>query len=274
MSLSSAQVAQYFEQGYLVLPGLISKQELASLDARFHEFVHGEATLVPDMKIMQDVMVVKGAVAAESPVHAVNKLLCLENDETLFSFVRHPDLVSSVQSLLGEEVYSLASNVFNKPPGVDGRHPLHQDLRYFRLQPADKIVGVWTAMLPATRQHGCLAVIPGSHTEGLLEHAIPGWDYVNHGFYGVQVGDGYIDLDKRVHVELQPGDTLLFHPLLVHGSGTNRSGEFRRAISVHYAAGDCESTRPKQGTDTSLDTSNHAQQRYGWRTKGLTRKIA
>jgi phytanoyl-CoA hydroxylase len=49
---------------------------------------------------------------------------------------------------------------------------------------------------------------------------------------------------------------LLFHPLLIHGSGRNRSSDFRRAISVHYAAGSCESDRP------------------GWKTRGLTRCIA
>ena len=44
----------------------------------------------------------------------------------------------------------------------------------------------------------------------------------------------------RVHLEMAPGDTLLFHPLLLHGSGRNRSDGFRRAISVHYAAQGCE----------------------------------
>jgi ectoine hydroxylase-related dioxygenase (phytanoyl-CoA dioxygenase family) len=53
-----------------------------------------------------------------------------------------------------------------------------------------------------------------------------------------------VDLEARVHVEMEPGDTLLFHPLLVHGSGRNRSSGFRRAISVHYASIDCE--RPKE----------------------------
>ena len=39
---------------------------------------------------------------------------------------------------------------------------------------------------------------------------------------------------------MAPGDTLLFHPLLVHGSGRNRSDGFRRAISTHYASADCD----------------------------------
>ena len=252
MKLTAGQIEHYKTEGYVLLRGLIPQSDLERYDTRFHEYVSGKRTLPDDMKIMQDVMVVKGAVEPSSPVHGVNKLLCLENDETLFGFARHPELVEAVQSLLGDELYSLSSNVFNKPPGVDGRHPMHQDLRYFKLRPADGIVGVWTAMLPATREHGCLAVIPGSHTNELLDHANPDWEFVNHGFYGISD----IDIAARVHVEMEPGDTLLFHPLLVHGSGKNRSGEFRRAIAIHYAAGRCESPKPD------------------WQNQGLTRRIS
>ncbi len=249
--LSNEQIDQYWELGFVVLEGLIDRVALERYNNRFLAFVHEATALARDMKIMQDVMVVKGAVEPASPVHGVNKLLCLENDPTLFAYASEPNLVAALQSVLGPEVFSLSSNVFNKPPGVDGRHPMHQDLRYFRLRPADKIVGVWTAILPATRASGCLAVIPGSHRSELLDHANPDWDFVNHGFYGIDD----VDLSARQHVEMQPGDTLLFHPLLIHGSGRNRSDAFRRAISVHYASGECESDRP------------------GWQTRGLTRRI-
>ena len=38
---------------------------------------------------------------------------------------------------------------------------------------------------------------------------------------------------------MEPGDTAFFHPLLLHGSGRNRSAGFRRAISAHYASPSC-----------------------------------
>ena len=33
-----------------------------------------------------------------------------------------------------------------------------------------------------------------------------------------------------------PGDTVLFHPLLLHASGANLTKSSRRSISVHYAS--------------------------------------
>ncbi len=33
---------------------------------------------------------------------------------------------------------------------------------------------------------------------------------------------------------------MFFHPILIHGSGMNRSKGFRKAISCHFAAAECE----------------------------------
>jgi phytanoyl-CoA hydroxylase len=43
----------------------------------------------------------------------------------------------------------------------------------------------------------------------------------------------------RVHLEMEPGDTVFFHPILLHGSGRNRTQGFRRAISAHFASLEC-----------------------------------
>ena len=126
--------------------------------------------------------------------------------------------------------------LITKPPNVDGRHPLHQDLLYFPFRPADKIVASWTALQPVTREMGCLVVVPGSHRGGLLQHENPDWEHLNAGYFGARNVDD--ELEKRVHLEMDPGDTAFFHPMLLHGSGRNRTQGFRRAISAHYSSVD------------------------------------
>ena len=237
MRLSSSQIERYWEQGYLLLPGLIPERSLAAYEDRFVALASGEAPPASGMMIMHDVMVVKGAVTPATPLHGVNKLINLEDDAALYGYTLEAGLLGAVRSLIGDDLYSIASNLFNKPPGVDGRHPLHQDLRYFRIRPADRIIGTWTAFGATNRENGCLAVIPGSHKGPLLDHGNPDWEHVNAGFFGIEP----VGLGERVHVPMAAGDTLLFHPLLIHGSGHNRSQGFRRAISSHYAAADCES---------------------------------
>jgi phytanoyl-CoA hydroxylase len=151
----------------------------------------------------------------------------------LRSYAEHPGLLDCVEDLLGPELLWVNSMCITKPPGVDGRHPLHQDLLYFGFRPGDAVCGTWTALEPVSRANGCLSVLPGSHRGGLQEHEMPGWEYVNAAFLGAK---GFDPAAERVHVEMDAGDVLLFHSLLLHGSGTNRTRGFRRAISAHYAS--------------------------------------
>ena len=236
--LSSQQLDDYRKHGYINVPGLIPESALRRYEARFVSIATGEAPCAMPMNVMRDVMVVKGAVQPQTPLHGVNKLMNFEDDPVLYQYTTEPLLLEAVRDIIGQAVYSISTNVFNKPPGVDGRHPLHQDLRYFRIRPPEKIVACWTALGATSRESGCLAAIPGSHTGELLDHGDPDWDYLNAGFYGI---DTLADAgSRRVHLEMEAGDTLLFHPLLIHGSGRNRSSNFRRALSSHYAAADCE----------------------------------
>ena len=234
--LTGEQIEAYREQGYLLLPGVVPESRLAGYERRFLEFARGALECPQGMKIMRDVMIVKGVARPERPEDGVNKAFGFHGDPGLFAYCLEPDLVAAVRGLIGEDIYSVTTNLFNKPPGLDGRHPLHQDLLYFKLRPADAILGAWTALTRTSRENGCLAVLPGSHRGELLRHSQPDWEYVNHAFLGVAEAER---LPARKHIEMQRGDTLLFHPLLIHGSGHNASAFPRRAISCHYAAGDC-----------------------------------
>jgi phytanoyl-CoA hydroxylase len=238
MALSQADNDFYREHGFVLLRGLFGAASVAAFERRFEEIVNEETSRPPGLIVMRDVMVALGRVTPTDPLLGVSKILSFEEDEILFGHSLDSMLLSVVRGLIGPSLMTISTNVFNKPPGVDGRQPLHQDLRYFALRPADHIVGTWTAISSVSRENGCLSVIPGSHLQGLRKHQKPDWEYVNRGFLAAEG----VSLEERTHVEMAPGDTILVHPLLVHGSGQNRSDGCRRAIATHYASRDC--TRP------------------------------
>lgn len=227
--------SSYAERGYVVERALFGPREIAPWLERLQAILEGELAPSEGMLVMKDVMVAKGAVRPKTRDEGIAKLQDLERDPVLRSYLEHPRLLDRVEAFVGPDIASVHTMLINKPPGVDGRHPLHQDLLYFPFRPADGIVAAWTALEPCTRENGCLAVVPGSHGGGLLPHQNPDWDYLNLGYFGA-VGGPHPD---RVHLELEPGDTVFFHPLLLHGSGRNRTRGFRRAISAHYASAAC-----------------------------------
>lgn len=48
-------------------------------------------------------------------------------------------------------------------------------------------------------------------------------------YHGVR---NYDPNHSRVHLEMEKGDTVFFHPLLIHGSGMNQTEGFRK-VCVH-----------------------------------------
>lgn len=234
--MTPEQRDHYEKHGYLVVRALFSLDELAPWLARLEQLLGGDAPPPPGMLVMRDVMVAKGAVAPDSRAKAIAKIQDFENDPVLWSYVEHARLLEAVEEFTGPDVASIHTMLINKPPDVDGRHPLHQDLLYFPFRPAERIVATWTALERCTRENGCLAVVPGTQRGALLAHGNPDWEFVNGGYFGAKEVGAHPD---RVHLEMEPGDTVFFHPLLLHGSGRNRSAGFRRAISAHYASAAC-----------------------------------
>ena len=235
--LTADELGHYAAHGYVVRRGLFTPDELEPFVKRFLAIVNEEVPPAPGMTVMRDVMVAKGAVTPGSRAEAIAKIQDFQNDPVLYEgYVKHPRLVDFVEQFTGPDVKSIHTMLINKPPGVDGRHPLHQDLLYFPFRPADRIVATWTALERCTRENGCLVVLPGTHRGELLPHEYPDWEWKNQFYFGVKdVGA----TEERVHLEMEPGDTAFFHPVLIHGSGQNRTQGFRRAISAHYAAADC-----------------------------------
>ncbi len=227
----------YWKHGFVVVPGLFDQASLDRWTDRLRQIVEGEIEPAAHMLVMKDVMVAKGIVKPGTRAEAIAKLQDFEEDPELFAYSTDPRLLDCVEALIGHDILTLHTMLINKPPNVDGRHPLHQDIIYFPYRQGDRIVGTWTALERATKENGCLVDIPGTHTTPVLEHGNPAWENLNFGYFGAK---GYDASSQRVHFELEPGDTILFHPHLIHGSGRNRTQRFRRSILTHYANANCD----------------------------------
>lgn len=237
--ITDEMIESYRQDGYVIAPKLIPQEDLDRLNERLEGIIDGSIPPADDMVVMRDVMVAKGLVKPKSQSEAIAKIQFYHNDPVLDSYTTHEQILDCVERLIGHDVQTIHTMLINKPPNVQGHHPLHQDLLYFPFRPPEKIVASWTALEPVTRENGCLVAVPGSHKGELLPHGNPpGLEWLNGGYWGVlDLGDAK---DRRVHLEMDPGDTVFFHPVLLHGSGRNKTQGFRRAMSAHYCAVDVE----------------------------------
>jgi len=234
--LSTNQRQFYEENGFLVIPKLVPEQLIDQCKQRFLNIVDGveDGGAILKMKdlSLKDVKNLPNE-------RVFNKIQDFVWDDVLAQYIQLPEVLDYVQCFTGPNIRAVHTMLINKPPDSGSRtsrHPLHQDLHYFPFRPADRIVAAWTAMEKIDDKNGCLVVIPGTHKISLLQHDYPDDGLVNGMYHGIKG----MDDKQRVELHMEKGDTVFFHPILIHGSGTNLSGRFRKAISCHYSSSECD----------------------------------
>ena len=136
--------------------------------------------------------------------------------------------IPMVVELLGPDVCLTHQQFVTKWPDDDGTTSeisLHQDNGYGRLEPPTDVT-VWVALHDTDEATGCLAVIPGSHRLGVLEHARA---VVNP--FLRELG---IDPGAAVAVPMEAGEAIAFTGQTIHGSGPNLTDRARVGLFARY----------------------------------------
>ena len=152
----------------------------------------------------------------------------VEDSPPLYAAAMSRRLHACLDRILGTGRVLFQDMALIKPPRIGGAKRWHQDASYFRVSDPNLIVGVWIALDPATRENGCMEVIPGSHLAGPAIHR-PETD-VNE----CSIRPDQMRVKDRIAIELEPGDALVFHALLHHFTAPNCSDRRRRAVQFHY----------------------------------------
>lgn len=262
----------YEENGFLVIKNLVSDANIERYRNQFERICRKEVKPL-GLMVMKDVTIAK--TVAESNERVVSKLQDFQEDPELFSYCQLPEILKYVECFTGPNIMAMHTMLINKPPDTGkktSRHPLHQDLHYFPFRPSNSIVCAWTAMEHIDRNNGCLVVLPGTHKGTLKPHGYPKWEGgVNKLFHGIL---DYDENNERVHLVMEKGDTVFFHPLLIHGSGQNKTRGFRKAISCHFASADCQYIDVK-GTSQEMmeeEIADLANKLWGTETENLDLK--
>ena len=203
--LSAEAVRHFEEHGYFSPVQALTADEVAYFRGKLEAF---------EQKHPNDVRKLK------TKAH----LLCPWVDE----IARHKRILDIYEDLIGPDIlcYSMAFRIKNS----DGKTfaGWHQDTAYSPIKPI-MVIGA-LALSDCSVKHGCLQVIPASHKTGLLPHQeASGTDSILAREQYIAVG---FDTSKAVDMVLRPGEIGLFSADIIHGSGTNDSGERRLLLLV------------------------------------------
>lgn len=255
--LTPEQVAQFDEEGYLLVKGLFDPE--ADLDPIIEEYhgvldrlaeelyLKGEiSSLYADLPFGQRLIEIykeSGKVHAQYfdfslPQGGVKEDTPFWAGPSVFRTLTNPKLLDAVESLIGPEIYSNpVQHVRLKPPEhltpktedghvQLGKTPVHQDNGVV-LPEADNtnILTVWFPLWDATVENGCLCVWPGSHRQGLLDHC--------PSVGGLKI-PGKLLNGKAKSMPMKRGDVLFLHKLTIHASHSNHSNNIRWSFDLRY----------------------------------------
>jgi hypothetical protein len=141
----------------------------------------------------------------------------------------HPRLLDCLEPLLGPNILLKSTRIFYKHGKTDSFVGWHQDGITEEIEDAC-VPAIWLGLTPATVENGCLRVVPRSHRLGLIPHVNrPHADNLTTGGITAQAA-----IDAPYDLVMRPGEMSLHHPLVLHGSNPNRSGESRIGFSATY----------------------------------------
>lgn len=230
MQLTHEQERAYAEDGYLVLPGLLSETEVGALRQAYQR----------DRVIPGEHRVLEGNSDTIRAVYASH----LRQPE-FARLIRIPRLLGPVLQLLDAGVYIYQFKINSKAPFVGTGWSWHQDYAAWRLAdnlPRPDLVNVGVFFDDISEFNGPVVVVPGSHRDALVKNATSApvspvsQQHVDPQDIALTVDDMTVLVGRHGmrSVTGQAGTVLLFHPELVHGSAANMSPFPRRLLIVTY----------------------------------------
>jgi ectoine hydroxylase-related dioxygenase (phytanoyl-CoA dioxygenase family) len=132
--------------------------------------------------------------------------------------------------LLGDKAKIRNLEFFLKPKKTGMPSPFHQDNYYWNIKDA-KAVNVWIALSKSSKINGGLCYFKGSHNLGTINHTI---SYMKGS--SQKIPDNIIkSLNfSKIFPNLNPGDCIIHHPEIIHGSSHNRSNYDRSGFVISF----------------------------------------
>ncbi len=170
----------------------------------------------------------------------------------MMRLITHSAITDRLAQLLGPNLITWRSQLFHKPPG---NNPVgwHQASTYMFEEEFGKpsvfppdindlfMLTVWIPADPSTRENGCLKVDTSSVSQKTRYMRLGG----DVGFHAVNYGPCYDVKDEDVHhVEMEPGEVLIFTERAIHGSDANRSDANRMAFNFRVVPTDVQVYHP------------------------------
>lgn len=221
--LGPEQQEFYRENGYLLIKGLLSREEAEGYRREAHELI-GRLSAIRDVDATWGSARQAGQMGGMMTATVLQHCHDVQFHSAAFSrLIVDERLTKAVSEVMGSPNVQLHHNkMFVKPPAKGSPFPMHQDQPFFPHERHTMMAAI-VHFDDAPLEKGCVRVVPGSHKLGPIEHVEEGGWHLPFDQY---------PLESALPCPAEAGDVLLFSYLTIHGSGVNTSSEARTTLLV------------------------------------------
>lgn len=249
--LTDEHLEDYREKGYFIVEGLYDEYVDDMIEDIVDIAENPEDYPDPVTRGMLDESELPDGMEDVEPIDRVSALR-----PNVPEFERYYDTGESPAARVAAEVLGqrdlrrIYKFCFCNPPGVGTGVPWHQDQGLWSQWMPESIT-CWIALSEVTPANGCLQFVPGSHGEGIIPH-VPAEN--TH----PRVPDSKFDEDELEFAVMEPGDAVLFDPLVVHQSGANETDRRRLSSAAVYTTAEewAEAKRNAEWVQYRYDIGN------------------
>lgn len=227
VTITPDDVASYEEQGFLVVPNVLSESELDVVRLELAELVD-KASGVTENDAVYDL--------EDSHTQAAPRVRRIKEPHVVMpsvaALVRHRRMIEILCQLIGPGVRFQTSKLNTKSAGDSSAVEWHQDWAFYP-HTNDDLVAVGIMLDDVDHDNGPLCVLPGSHRGAIHDH------HANGLFCGaIDPIASPIDFSSAVELTGSAGSMTFHHVRAVHGSAPNRSTRSRNLLLFQFAAVD------------------------------------
>jgi phytanoyl-CoA hydroxylase len=225
--LSRTQIEQYNETGAIVVPDILTDDEVQRLRRVTDEFVERAR----DVTAHNDIYDLEDSHTREQPRVRRIKTAHLHHPEYA-RLVRHPKIIAVLQDLWGPDIRFDTAKLNLKSAGFGAPVEWHQDWAFYP-HTNDDLAAVGVMFDDMELANGPLMIIPGSHRGPIHDHHTDGV------FCGaMDPTDDDAGYSKAIPLVGRAGSITVHHVRAVHGSAPNVSDNDRRLLLFQFRTAD------------------------------------
>ncbi len=225
--LTRAQIEEYNEVGAIVVPDVLTPDEVRTLSDVTDGFVERARGLTGHTEIYD----LEDSHTADNP--RVRRIKAAHLHHPAYAALTgHPNIMAVLQALWGPDIRFDTAKLNMKCAGFGAPVEWHQDWAFYP-HTNDNLAAVGVMFDDMAMENGPLMVIPGSHKGPIFDHHADGV------FCGaMNPANRDVDFGNAVALTGKAGSITVHHVRAVHGSAPNVSDRDRRLLLFQFRAAD------------------------------------